>query len=282
MVLDGNEGPKYDRVLEGPVFSPNCERVAYVALRDGKMLVVVDGKEGPKYDAVQDYTLVFSPDSKRVAYTAVKEDHQRMFLVLDAQEGKEYVGGIGKTTVAFSPDSKRVAFAAADRDHRWFMVMDGTPEAKHDYIRRPVFSPDSKRLAYVATERLRQEGERSFVVVDGRSGRDYDEIGVLTTSFSPDSKRVAYGALRHGEAILVLDGNEGPTYKSIGPPTFSPDSNHVAYRAHNRPDLTRGCLVLDGQPGPVYDFVRNLPSARTPNAALTWPDVRVCSEQRSS
>lgn len=54
------------------VISPDGKRIAYVALRDGKLLVVVDGREGAKYDDLGQGSMIFSADGKRVAYTAQK------------------------------------------------------------------------------------------------------------------------------------------------------------------------------------------------------------------
>ena len=42
--------------------------VAYVARRGEKFLVVVDGKEGPEYDRIRVSAPSFSPDSRRLAY----------------------------------------------------------------------------------------------------------------------------------------------------------------------------------------------------------------------
>ncbi|HYM74830.1 MAG TPA: hypothetical protein VE377_02540 [Candidatus Dormibacteraeota bacterium] len=67
------------------VISPDGKRIAYVALRDGKLLVVVDGREGPEYDAIDKGTPVFSSDGKRVAYTAQKGG--KWLVVVDGQEG---------------------------------------------------------------------------------------------------------------------------------------------------------------------------------------------------
>jgi len=51
------------------------------------------------------------------------------------------------------------------------------------------FSPDGKRIAYAA-----RDGDKWFVVVDGKEGNRYDDILKYTPVFSPDSKRVAYAA----------------------------------------------------------------------------------------
>jgi hypothetical protein len=68
-------------------------------------------------------------------------------------------------------------------------------------------SPDSKHLAYVA-----RRGEKLFVVVDGKEGKEYDGIGAGTLIFSPDSKHLAYVAIRGEKRFVVVDGKEGKEY----------------------------------------------------------------------
>ena len=99
VVVNGQEGAEYDGIAEHyRSLSPDGKRVAYVALKDAKMLVVVDGQEGPEYDAIDKATPVFSPDGKRVVYRAQKGE--KKLVVVDGQEGPEY-HWIG--TLSFSP-----------------------------------------------------------------------------------------------------------------------------------------------------------------------------------
>lgn len=125
----------------------------------------------------------------------------------------------------------------------------------------PVFSPDGRRVAYVT-----KPGEKRAVVVDGKEGKIYDEIGFtyltiildqmgtaqrgLTINrqqqrgeglrheseappvFSPDSQRVAYAAKVGEKWFAVVDGKEEESYDHIvDGPIFSPDSKRVAYVA---------------------------------------------------
>jgi hypothetical protein len=66
-------------------------------------------------------------------------------------------------------------------------------------------------VVYVAVE-----GNKRFVVVDGKEGKHYDYIwGVGTLIFSPDSKRVAYAAEEGNKQFVVVDGKEGKQYVGI-------------------------------------------------------------------
>ena len=49
--MDGQEELRYDGI-EGLVFSPDSQRVAYVAGRHGNHFVAVDGEEGSQFDDV--------------------------------------------------------------------------------------------------------------------------------------------------------------------------------------------------------------------------------------
>ena len=57
---------------------------------------------------------------------------------------------------------------------------------------------------------------------------------MVRSSFSPDSQHVAYAAQQGDKCFVVVDGKPGPAYDGIGESSlvFSPDSQHVAYAAH--------------------------------------------------
>lgn len=57
-------------------------------------------------------------------------------------------------------------------------------------------------------------GNKWFVVVDGKEGKQYDGI-VGSPIFSPDGKRVAYAAVIGDKQFVVLDGKEEKQYDVI-------------------------------------------------------------------
>ena len=71
-------------------------------------------------------------------------------------------------------------------------------------------SPDNKRVAYAE-----KQGDKQFVVVDGKEGKAYDDIKIITLIFSPDSKQVAYAAKLGHKWCAVVDGKEGKRYNGI-------------------------------------------------------------------
>lgn len=78
VVVDGKEGPEFDRVVT-PAFSPGGREVVYRARRDGKRFVVVadlDGKTIREHSAhEQVFPVLFTTDGRSVAY-GIKEGRQ--------------------------------------------------------------------------------------------------------------------------------------------------------------------------------------------------------------
>ena len=58
-------------------------------------------------------------------------------------------------------------------------------------------------------------GDKWFVVVDGKEGKQYDWVRVDTLIFSPDSTRLIYEAKKSNKVFVVLDEKEGRQYDSI-------------------------------------------------------------------
>ena len=89
-----------------------------------------------------------------------------------------------------------------------------------------VISPDARRIAYIT-----KNGDKQFVVVDGREGDTYETIWSL--KFSPDAMKVGYTAKHRGKCFIVVDDIEHEKYHEIGRNSFifSPDSKQIAYTA---------------------------------------------------
>jgi Tol biopolymer transport system component len=266
VVADGQVGPEYERVRPASVgpwggfFSPDGKRMAFLGKRDGKWRAMIDGREGPEFDDVGDFrSLEFSPDNKRVAYMGKRNGKWR--AVIDGREGPEY--DLGWTAgVIFSPDSRRTAYVGG-RGERQFVVLDGKELASHDAVDgiRIQFSPDSRRVAYMAY-RGAKDNRKAHFVIDGQEGPERGD-GIYNVYFSPDSRHVAYIAIignwtdsSHTER-MVVDGNEGPEVDRVEDSfvRWSPDSRHLAYTGKWG---SRQVVVVDGQMGPVYAWVRSL------------------------
>ena len=187
-----------------PVFSADGKRVAYVARKDEKWLVVLDGRPGPEYDEIMEGLPVFSPDGKRVAYAAMKDE--KWLLVLDGR-AEPGVRRIMAGTPVFSPDGKRARLRRQERG-KWFVVLDGQPGPEYDGIMAgtPVFSPDGKRCAYGA-KTLASGPSFSTASLGRRTTKSLASRSIPTASWVPCGPR--WRALP-GEARPLIEPGENP------------------------------------------------------------------------
>lgn len=290
LMVDGTNGPSY-QVLGAPKFSPDGQRLAYVATpRTGKHMLVVDGKAGAEYDSISDP--VFSPDSKHVACVCGR-DGKRM-VVVDGKEQRAYpeIGSFPSFSLAtpgtpgerrnesgagpwFSPDGKRLVYFAGTPgnlrlvEEKWEgdklqLVAEKSESDEWDDVGPPTFSPDSRHVAFCAGR-----GERQFVVYDGIVREFKGKLVSIGAEFSPDSQRFAHILVREKDRMcVVVDGVAGPDYEHIGTDAdgrnlhFSLDSQHLAYIAERN---NKWCVVRDGVEGkPYYEIavVRFSPNSR--------------------
>jgi Tol biopolymer transport system component len=255
VVIDGEEGPPYDAIEreETPnnnartriVWSADSTRLAYVATRGQKAVVVVNGREEVVYSEILKGSLTFSPDGKRMAFMAAKGYH-RWVAVVDGREGPEYTW-VGPPV--FSPDGKHVAYEAQKTGRNVVVVYDGQEGAQYIQAFGPTFfGPGGSQFAYVAQ---RPSSER-FLVINGRERPELGSPGGILT-FSPDGKRVAFFDNLGGGGYAVIDGRKGPSCERIDRFIFSSDSQHLAYV--DRQSYGKGAVVLDGQKGPEYEWI---------------------------
>jgi hypothetical protein len=104
---------------KSPVFSSDGTRLAYVAAKDKKELVVVDGRPGRVHDRAGD--IAFSPNGKRFGYLAM--EGKTVFAVVDGQPGRAYPGPVA-SGFRFSPNGKHVAYAVGNGE-KVHIVLDG-------------------------------------------------------------------------------------------------------------------------------------------------------------
>jgi Tol biopolymer transport system component len=238
LVVDGKEGPQFDAIAGGsPNFSPDSKRVAYAAAAGGKVLAVIDGKAGPAYERMR-MPPMFGADSNHVVYIA--GNGSQYWIVLDGVEGPKF-DLFTEGSVMFSPDGKHLAYAAR-RGKQWVLMLDGKEQRTFDAIAGESirFSPDSEHLAYVGIA-----GAKRFIILDGKeASAGYPNILWPGPIFSPDSKRLAFAGTKDKQLVVVADGKEGPAYDNVADVAFSPDSKHLSYRALGK---EHAMVVFDGQ-----------------------------------
>lgn len=239
---------KHYQGISGPVFSPDSQHIAYVAIRKNRMVVVRDNEEiSGEYDDISLTTPIFSPNSQHIAFGARRGN--RWFAVKDGIEEEPHDGFvIGSMT--FSPDSKLAyghyigqLMGRYQLGGKIIVVDDGRKIAEYDKSRGESlvekslkYSPDSKILAYGA-----MRGGKYFAVINGEEKEPHDKIS-QDIFFSPDSRHFGYAAIDDDVWHLILDGRESDVYHGIGWCLFSPDSQHVAYKVN---ETRGGFIVLD-------------------------------------
>lgn len=239
------EGETFDGIAGGtPIFSPNGKRIAYIAGKDGRFIVVVDGENSTPYAGIVKGSLCFSPDSKHCAYAArssgkslvivdgeVVSQHDDVFMVqfgsghsgfsylakdrerwVWMRNGKRVCELLGGEEVKVAEDLSHIGYVVKEKDKQ-VLVLDERHVYRNPEIVHLVFSPDSTRLACVARHSLTQQGA---VVVDGVSGPLFNGIVKPGIGFTPDSGNLVYTArLSNGEVSLVVNHDVVCTFYQV-------------------------------------------------------------------
>jgi WD40 repeat protein len=231
------------------MFSPDGMQLAYKA-RDGeakKDVIFLNGEKVGEYDRLVKTNdrkgLVFSPDGKQLGFIAA--NGKKSFVVVDGKEGKYYDSVAG---FMFSKDSQHIMYNAWN-DNKGIIVKDEIEIAESNSLQSAVFSPDFGRIACIY-----KEGDKKYVVVDGKQGKQYDDITEL--KFSPNGKRFVYAACSDSDRTMhaVVDGQEQKNYRWVMNITFSPNSERVAYSAGPKGEQYEHCIVVDGVEGKQYNL----------------------------
>lgn len=112
----------------------------------------------------------------------------------------------------------------------------GATSKTYSKAKELVYNKATGFTAYVAFE-----GERCFVVINGKEGPTYDMIA--TPMFSPDGTRLVYRARKGGKRFVVVADADGkvirqhPEYEMVFQTVFTPDGKSVAYGVKNGNEL---------------------------------------------
>ena len=282
IVVDGREGEEYSWVSD-PWFSPDGKRVAYgYQDEDGKWFSVVgDTVRGP-FEAVEGHT--FSADGRRVAFVAAREG-RKLIVTDDgtpALAEHEVVGG-AVVGMQFSPSGKRFGYVAGRRTEKGeshVAVIDGVAGKEYEEIcprqewspEYPRFEVGSGHILFERDERLLFSSDDSHVVYVGRrewffgpvyavvDGKEFGPFDYLwPLRLSPDGRRLALVGWRGGKTTLVVDGVEVETADPVSKYEFSPDGTRFAYTTWAR---DRGRCFLDGKEVPGVHSFWFLPDGR--------------------
>jgi len=214
VVVDGNEGPRYEGVrYPGTVFGPQGKRVAYAVRKAGKSAVWIDEKETRWYHTVDHESFAFSPDGQQFAFAA-NQSNKDALVVLDGEDGPLFSE---VSHLRFNSDGSRFAYAARQDLQHW-LVVDEQKLGPYDRVlgRTFAFSPDGKHYACVVFEK-----GSCRVLRDGALGPVCDAV-VSQLVFSPGSDHLAYVArvLNKGrrDYAVVYDRAMGQFFDTIWMP----------------------------------------------------------------
>ncbi|MEW6683817.1 MAG: hypothetical protein AB1451_12990 [Nitrospirota bacterium] len=91
------------------------------------------------------------------------------------------------------------------------------------YVPPITTSPDGLRIAYKA-----RRGAKSFLVIDGRPGQEYEVVQDLPR-FSADGSHYMYPAWRDKKNVMVLDGVESEAFSHLGLTYYFTDDGQPVY-----------------------------------------------------
>ncbi len=123
------------------------------------------------------------------------------------------------------------------RGGKYFLFHNGSESKGYGKFGSAVFSKDGKRMMAVL-----QNDKQRIVFVDGVEigtyGSESIDARVENLAFSPNGNSYVFSVTEFGttansrKEYIVNDGHVKKKYTGISAPTFSPDSKHLAYIAH--------------------------------------------------
>jgi hypothetical protein len=206
----------YPRItgMSNPSFDPGGKLVYAAKRESGDVAVFVGEESGQGFTEIVS-PIVFSPDGQHFAYVAQQDDN--LVEVHDNHPG--------------------ITFQVPGRTRSCFVEwMEVTREPEHHLVYELVCA--GKRYKLVQTDQALRR-----MVIDGRSGPEYDVAGLHGFRHSQDWKH--YGYEVHGvngnQALLNIDGKETKAYDGVvaGSLEFHPEAGEASFIAREGGKLIR-------------------------------------------
>ncbi|MDE0300629.1 MAG: hypothetical protein OXN17_18490 [Candidatus Poribacteria bacterium] len=276
-------------------------KIAFVSTRDGNPEIYVmdgDGRNlrrvtvNPNVDRLQ----AWSPDGKKIAFVSnrnnANKDHTQIWVIdADGKNPIRLTNGLVDSYPDWSPDGTKIVYDAhlGPEEHNiapaGITVMDAdgnnkrllTPEGAH-----PSWSPDGKRIAFISGKNPGDSPQIYVMDVDGRNRTQLtdDFVRKRLPSWSHDGKRIAY----EGNHVIWVVDSDGENQRQItkvnndGHPTWSPDSQSIAFRSFGRDPGIDGIYTVDVTSGAVDallgdpDFINSDPDWLYPGGLSVSPE----------
>ena len=207
-----------DRVdIASLTFSPDGNRLAYVAYSRGRYRMFVNGiEQSGDYEDVAPTvggpSVAFSPRDQSMAFAGYSS--KRWQVNSNGTPGAWY-DRVEASSVGFSPDGAHLSYVAV-RGGSYFVVTDGSEGPEYALIpsNRLSYTPDGAHWGYVATRRLDNKKVVTFAVIDGNETPGIEADGGSVLKLSQDGRRYAFvigsgddGSRKVKGTRVVVDGS---------------------------------------------------------------------------
>jgi hypothetical protein len=275
LIIDGvQQGAEYDEILgaeygTNPVtFTESGKHYAFWGLKANKWFVVLDGTEqSTGYDGPGQ--MAFLPDG---ALLSKHIDGQNTNIICNGKTlatcsklDKKCTIFEGQNRRDFEADNialrelrpdGRMIFVLTRKDY--FFLVDGEELPGGEDLGPVLLSRDGHRIAYAAcktTKGAMNNKAAGFVVIDGKPSAAHQ--GKSTSGWLRSTLKTAFPSPLEKLLPSKPDSIQGLHYDvhGVSDPTFSPDSQHVAYIGA---DDAKVFVYLDEKPGLAYDAIFDL------------------------